>query len=135
MTAKELMNPRFEVIADYPNSPFENKDILMQFLFQTSTTGMYIYVTNMNSPLQGASINAVFVESMPHLFRKLNWWEKRKIEDMPKRLICKAIKDDTEIILIQEWDMQLLLGWVNKEERKCAGLRSFNPEYGYFPVD
>jgi len=114
MTAKELLIPRYQVIADYPNSPYKIGAIAKG-----------------NECL----VNPECLDKYPHLFRKLNWWEHRKIEEMPKRLICKAIPDDTEIIEIEEWDMELLYGWRNKAKRQCASLRSFKPEYGYFPVD
>lgn len=74
-------------------------------------------------------------DKYPNIFRKLNWWEDRKTEDMPTKLICKSTKDDNEIIKIEEWDMALLVGWRNKEKRTCCALHAFNPEYGYFPVD
>lgn len=121
MNAQELLIPRFEVIADFPNSNLEIKSIL-------SFDGI---VYGMNEPQK-------FIrnpEKYPHLFRKLNWWEHRKVEDMPKKLICKAIKDDTEIMEILEWDMKILFGWTDIENRKGCGLTSFNPEYGYFPAE
>jgi hypothetical protein len=121
MNAQELLIPRFEVIADFPNSNLEIKSIL-------SFDGV---VYGMNEPQK-------FIrnpEKYPHLFRRLNWWEHRKVEEMPKRLICKAIPNDTEVMDIQEWDMEMLVGWTNKEKRQCCSLRSFNPEYGYFPAE
>ncbi len=32
---------------------------------------------------QANTYPASAIEKMPHLFRKLNWWEERKVEDMP----------------------------------------------------
>lgn len=54
---------------------------------------------------------------------------------MPKKLICRAIPNDTEVMEIVEWDMDLLVGWLSKKDRSCCSLLSFTPEYGYFPVD
>lgn len=129
MNAKELMMPRFEVIETYPKSKFAKGDILERI--PNAINDWY----NADKSLINADILLEEIEQYPHLFRKLNWWEKRKIEDMPKRLICKAIPNDTEIMEIQEWDMEILVGWLNKKERSCCSLRTFNPEYGYFPVD
>jgi len=126
MTAKELMSPRFEVIADYPNSLYGIGDLVEEHdldKFHYVNDGNYQYASSQT------------LEKYPHLFKKLNWWEKRKKEDMPKKLICKAIKDDKEIIEIEEWDMEIMVGWRNKAKRECASLYSFNPEYGYFPID
>lgn len=120
MKAEELMNPRYELIADYPSNLNQVGDIIECPNYDYEFTKQYWVKSK---------------DKYPHLFRKLNWWEKRSIEDMPKRLICKAIPDDTKIIEIEEWDMDILVGWVNKEKRTCCSLRSFNPEYGYFPVD
>ncbi len=129
MTAKELMQIRFEVIETYPKSKFKKGDILERI--PNATNDWY----NADKSLINADILLEEIEQYPHLFRKLNWWENRTIDQMPKRLICKAIPNDTEVIEIEEWDMTLLYGWRNKKERKCASLRSFNPKYGYFPVD
>jgi hypothetical protein len=129
MNAKELMIPRFEVIETYPKSKFAKGDILERI--PNATNDWY----NVDKSLINADILLEEIEQYPHLFKKLNWWERRKIEDMPKRLICKAIPNDTEIMEIQEWDMEILVGWINKKERSCCSLRTFNPEYGYFPVD
>lgn len=126
MKAKELMNPRFEVIADYPSSLYGIGDLIEEHepdKFHYQNCGDYQYASSQT------------LEKYPHLFKKLNWWEKRNKEDMPKKLICKAIPNDTEIIEIEEWDMDILVGWRNKKERTCASLYSFNPKYGYFPVD
>lgn len=119
MTAKQLMNPRFEVIGDYPSSP-------------------NIVGTILECPDFGQNSIRHWIEyhgRYPNIFRKLNWWEYRTKEQMPKRLICKAIPNDNSIEEIEEWDMKRLWGWINKKERTGAGLLSFNPEYGYFPVD
>ena len=126
MTAEQLLLPRFEVIADFPKSSYNIGRIITPIKEGSS----YFY------SLEAPSSELIgFPEKYPHLFKKLNWWEHRKKEDMPKRLICKAIKDDTEIMEILDWDMELLFGWTDIENRKGCGLRSFNPEYGYFPVD
>ena len=116
MTAEELMKPRFELIADYPSN-------------QTAIG------TVLECPTFDSEYWIELIERYPHLFRKLNWWEYRKIEDMPKKLICKAIPGDTSINEIEEWDMDILVGWTNKKDRVCCSLLSFNPEYGYFPID
>ena len=120
MKAKQLMNPRFEVIADYPNNVIPIGTVMECPKYDNDFTKDYWVQSN---------------ENFPHLFKRLNWCEKRKKEDMPMRLICKAIQNDTEIMKIKEWDMDILVGWLDKESRKCCSLLTFNPEYGYFPVD
>lgn len=116
MTAKELLKPRFEVIADYPNP----KD------YCYFPVGEIIKIESLED------IN--YLEKYPHLFRKLNWWEHRKIEDMPKKVMSLA-DDKKDTYIIEEWDMEILVGWIDKEKRSACSLLSFNPEYGYIPVD
>ena len=117
MKAEELMKPRFEVIADYP--------------FPKN----YIYVKVGGIVETKNKKDIVYFSQYPHLFRKLNWWEHRDIEDMPKRLISKCTPTSDEIFEIEEWDMERLLGWINKGGRDCCDLTIWTPEYGYFPVD
>lgn len=117
MKAEELMKPRFEVIADYPSNQNPIGTVLECPNYDHDFTKKYWIESN---------------EKYPHLFRKLNWWEHRKVEDMPQKV--KAVGFD-DVYEIEEWDMSLMIGWVDKKERQCCYLRLFNPEYGYFPID
>jgi hypothetical protein len=126
MKAKDLMKPRFEVIADYPKCPITVGRILTP-IFDGAA-----YYESLDEP---ASETVTHPEKYPHIFRKLNWWEHRTVEEMPKRLICKAVKMDKTIHEIESWDMDELFGWTDKRNRVGCGLTSFNPEYGYFPVN
>ena len=126
MTSEELLTPRFEVIADFPNNPHEVGTILT-----ISITDYYEFEKDGRK----YTTNVKNIENYPYLYKELKWFEQRKKEDMPKRLICKAFKGDTDISEIEEWDMEIMVGWINKEKRVCCSLLSFNYEYGYFPVD
>ena len=125
MNAKELMQPRYKIIADAP--------LLKNKVGETIVC---------NEPHGRIALNFFFSgvaeiapDTYPHIFKKLKWFEERKKEEMPKKVICKAIPNDTEIMEIEEWDMEIMVGWTNKEKRECCSLLSFNYEYGYFPVD
>ena len=63
----------------------------------------------------------------------MNWWEKRKLDEMPNKLICVSYKDGKEVIYIERWDMVRIEGWTN--DNVSCGLTSVVPEYGFFPVD
>lgn len=63
MTNEEFLIPRFRVIADYPGN--------------TLSVGKIIAGTLAPKEL------ADWMEKYPHLFRKLEWYEGRKEEDMP----------------------------------------------------
>ena len=79
MTPEELMRPRFKVIAPYPgsNTYFEVGEI-----FEWSE-GHDQYVI-FRGPENSTGFEKYTVEKYPHLFRKLKWWEERKVEDMPE---------------------------------------------------
>ena len=64
MTVEQLMQPRYKVIADYPNSIYKIGEIVQQF-------GKDFF-------------NTAFFEKYPQLFSKLEWWQDRKPEDMPR---------------------------------------------------
>lgn len=69
----DLMAPRVEVIAPYPSSHlhFNVGDIL--------TYNGHSYVMGHH-----VSIAKETVESYPHLFKKLQWWERREVSEMPE---------------------------------------------------
>ena len=128
MTAKELMQPRFEVIETYPKSKFKKGDILERI--PRATNDWY----NADKSLINGDILLEEIEQYPHLFRKMNWWEKRTAEQMPKR-VMSILDDKGDTFEIQEWDMEILVGRIDKKERSCCSLLTFKPEYGYVPVD
>jgi len=128
MNAKDLMQPRFEVIETYPKSKFKKGDILERI--PNATNDWY----NADKSLINADILLDEIEQYPHLFRKMNWWEKRTTDQMPKK-VMSIFDDKGDTFEIQEWDMEILVGWIDKKERSCCSLLTFKPEYGYVPVD
>ena len=83
MTPEELLIPRYEIIADYPNSPFKKGDILYRFTWDGEGC---VYTTSPDILLTGYFCNEKTVERYSGIFRKLSWWEKREPEDLPKYL-------------------------------------------------
>jgi hypothetical protein len=73
MTPEQLLVPRYEVIAGYPGSHmyFEIGDIL-------EWNGNY-YKRKENILMAKDS-----VESYPHIFKPLQWWERREAGEMPE---------------------------------------------------
>lgn len=119
----DLLKPRYEVIADYPGSEYPIGIVLVEDL-----PGHFSYQKDgRNWTTRLKDIN------YPHLFRKMNWWEHRTAEEMPKRVKCMA-DNKGDIYDIEEWDMERLIGWVDKKERTCCSLLTFKPEFGYVPV-
>ena len=130
MKAKELLKPRFEVIANFPDNHYGKIGTVLD-----RNWSKYPNDDETKPPIWSIS-------NFPHLFRKLNWWENRKKEDMPKRLRSMVSKDEPdfdiekeEIYEILDWDMNGMMGFLNIEKRQVCDLEIFAPAYGYFPVD
>ena len=123
MTAEELMVPRYEVIADYPGSTYP-----IGTIFTSMSNGFVRYMLDGDKH----STNGLNLEMYPHLLRRMLWLEQRSVEDMPKRLKHLTVDGIEEI---EEWDMEHMIGWISKNERTCCDLTSWNPEFGYVPVD
>ena len=101
MTKEQLLMPRYKVIADYPDSDFNVGEILDRD---------WGWDGNDEEGFKKS------ISMYPHLFRKLEWWEERKIDDIGYILvnsdfhygIAKPIK-----ILGDAWgnDIVRLDGW------------------------
>jgi len=73
-TEVDLLAPRYKVIADWPGREFP----------------IGLIISNYVDDIWGDGKNYEFRESelwfkkYPHLFKRLEWWEDIKVEDMPK---------------------------------------------------
>ena len=61
---EQLMRPRYRVIALWPNTEFKIGDI--------------------TEPEYNIETAIRFYNDFPHLFRKLEWWQERSIDEMPE---------------------------------------------------
>jgi len=133
MTAAELLVPRYEVIIDYPFTRFIVGDVLHKFVFEN---GNFFYTTNPEVPLKGSNMMPKLAENMPSIFRKMNWWEKRTVEQMPKKI--KSLANNITLsdeYIIKEWDMTTFIGYSNDKENSSFSLLLFEPYSSYIPVD
>lgn len=90
MTTKELMTPRYKAIADYPRGAHQKGDV-------------FICIDWLHEDLE-------FYDQYPHLFRKLEWWEERAVDDMPEYIknissgriekVIDKTNDDPEVITV-----------------------------------
>ena len=119
MTVEELMNPRYELIADYPGNSIEVGKIIICPKYDNDFSKEFWIQSN---------------DKYPHLFKKLNWWEKRQESDMPMYLRSDLDKKNPTFHKIVEWKMKELWGVIDPIERSVCSLMAFNPEYGYFPA-
>lgn len=75
----ELMKPRYKVIADYPDSKYKVDEIIE---------------LTWNDPLPNKYGGyQSFYNKYPHLFKKLQWWEERKEDEMPEYVKYKFMED------------------------------------------
>jgi len=74
MNAKELLKDRFEIIANYPDNDFGDVGDILDRNWCKYPNG-----NEQETPIWSIS-------DFPNIFKKLEWWEKRKIEDMPMYL-------------------------------------------------
>ena len=78
MTTEQLMQDRVQVAMDYPNCPYKVGDILWQIPDTANWYGHYGC-----NILQTALIRGEIVAQYPHIFKKLDWWD-RGLNDLPK---------------------------------------------------
>lgn len=98
MSKEELLMPRYEVIADYPNSPFK----IGQIIYPTKAGNdgfidmMYIKIESLLSANWGNPAK------YPHLFKPLPWYTHRAVEDMPEYIKVRNSSFNC-ISKIDEW--------------------------------
>ena len=124
MTAKELLQPRFEVMSTYPNSKFLKGDILERI--PRVTNDWYNSYKSIN-----ADILLEEIQKHPDLFREMNWWEGRTAEQMPK----KVQFEDGEIVEIYSWNMKLLKGSFESHPNCYIKLNHFGKDNVLTPID
>ncbi len=106
---KDLMKPRYKVIAPYPYCPYEIGDLVeisdLGTNFHCTTTREWNVFTEENeSQVNYFSID--ILDTWSHLFKKLEWWEERSIEEMP--MYVKALRDtmkfnEGEVLKVLNW--------------------------------
>lgn len=90
--ADQLMIPRFEVIDDYPNSPFDIGEIIDNWHNYPTDTNPLIYVVNKKTSVTETFFLETF-KKYPRIFQPLMWYEKREINELPKYLMNVLDKD------------------------------------------
>lgn len=116
MTPDELLKPRYEVIADYPKNPWRIGDILYPFDKKLSIAA-----------------GLPEIERYPHLFKPLQWWERREEKDMPQ-YVKHTLNGRTTYHKIERWDMEIMVGYLDSGNRHVCSILSWKPEYTYQPA-
>ena len=86
MSIEELMKPRWKVVTDYPQSLFFINEIVFYDGLWAKTDEVKVMVNP---------------DSYPAIFKKLQWWEERKEEDLPKYLYHTQDNKIIKIIRIE----------------------------------
>lgn len=84
-----LLQPRYIVEANYPNSPFQVGDILVVKHHTMYKDGEVFALEDDDN----VSSWITYAKDFPNIFRKLNWWEHRELDEMPRWVKWKH-KDD-----------------------------------------
>lgn len=77
---QKLLQPRYEVVADYPHSCHTTNSVI-----EPDKNGFIAFTVH-------APNHCGIPEAYPHLFRKLSWWERREESEMPG-----YVKNDKEV--------------------------------------
>jgi hypothetical protein len=89
MTQQELLQPRYKVIAEDTSAKFR----LNQIIYHPD--GWHDYIWCVNNERENIIFNP---EKYPHLFQKLEWWEERHADEMPKYLKDTKSKEVYELL-------------------------------------
>lgn len=122
---EDLMIRRYKVIADYPQSILPVGAVFYM-------DKIHVYITSPNGAVSKQSnYYTQSPEKYPTIFKPLEWWEERKLEDMPMYLKTSGMK---EVFKVIEWDMKTITGKTDERNGCCCSLYNYNPEHGYFPA-
>lgn len=93
-SVEELLKPRYRVIADYPGSAFQIDQIIVPEL--------------VNERHEFPSGVILKLTAFPHLFRKLEWWEDRKPEEMPEYV---EYAENGMVAKVHHFDLETTSPW------------------------
>lgn len=96
MSKEELLSPRWKVIALYPGCFWKIGDV-----FNYVDHNCFKTESQPSIPMHGS----VFTEH-PHLFKKLEWWEERKLDEMPEYLQSQSadfVFKKGDIVKVDKW--------------------------------
>ncbi len=101
METKDLLKPRYKVIADYPENTLE----VGQILIESDVFDDWLQTDNF---LHGIKKSCAVL--YPHLFQPLPWYADRKVEEMPEYV--KFIQDEPYYQL----DKGVVISWQELDE-------------------
>ena len=133
MEIKDLMIPRYIVIANYPGSPFKIGQILIERMYEN----VKIYT---NLPIEQEFninlhdyISIDEIEKCKEIFRKLNWPEYRQTEQMPIYLRSRYKDDINKYIKIIKWYSNIEGVYIKKDGNESL-INPCQPGIPYIPI-
>jgi hypothetical protein len=104
MTTEELLQPRYKVIADFP-----------QWSVFTHKLGDILELRGVHFVGKGTSrsINEKDIDKYPSVLRKLQWWEERNEEELSKIKYAKTLAGNSVRTVLRfelSWDKIILDG-------------------------
>lgn len=102
MTPLQLLQPRYKVIGPYPFSKFKVGQILLlnEYDGREHLSQQEYFLIHED----GICYHESFLRDYPHLFRPLQWYEERKVEDMPEYVKWEYDTDDVgKIEKVTRW--------------------------------
>lgn len=113
MGIKDLLKRRFKIIADYPSNIHKIGSII-----SNEEVGFI------------DKIKFYECEKHPHLFKELEWYEERKVEDMPNYLKHTLSDGETTYHKIIKWDGLMAY----EDEKQGCNLLLWSKNYNYKPA-
>lgn len=141
MTSKELLIPRYEIIALWPNH--DNYKLKLGDVIELTPANENIYVPHWM--FNGVGHLEEWFDKYPYLFRLMGWWEGRTESEMPNKLAYSEVWLQNHGLTqttynIVDWDMSSLFGHTKEDKSEGCSLeiylKSLGPRgYAYVPLD
>lgn len=104
MTPEELLQPRWKVIADFPKSSYNIGQILIPFFIKDEGLQKW-YIQD------DYDYSWIRIEDYPAIFKKLEWWEERDVQDLPQYI---KFNDSGDIYKVIEYNEYFFIIEINK---------------------
>lgn len=125
---KDLLNPRYQVIADYPQNTLPTGNIL-NLEMNTDAKGDYWYFSTPTIFLMQDVL-----DKYPHLFRKLAWYEERDPKELPLYLSNWVHKQKTgqdEVLKVAKYDDPYYVEDCDSPHWSFYAYPEWNPDEGF----
>lgn len=106
MTKTKLLLPRYKVIAGFPDSKFTIGETIEMMAFDIDAKEFYDNKFLLES----------YYSDYPAIFKKLEWWEERTVDEMPEYLKNKTAIPVT-FSKVEKWEFEGKERWITLSGR------------------